>query len=31
MGKAGRIKYQNEFTLPIFENRLKDILERISN
>lgn len=28
MGDAARIKYENEFTLEIFENRLREILER---
>lgn len=29
MGKAGRAKYEQEFTLPIFENRLRGILNTI--
>lgn len=29
MGIAGRIKYENQFTLSVFENRLKDILTTI--
>ena len=29
MGKAGRKKYEDEFTLEIFENRLKEILQKI--
>ena len=29
MGKAGRRKYENEFTLEKFENRLKDILRSL--
>ena len=29
MGAAGRKKYEQEFTLDIFENRLKDILQNV--
>jgi glycosyltransferase involved in cell wall biosynthesis len=29
MGAAGRLKYEREFTLGIFETRLKEILEKI--
>jgi glycosyltransferase involved in cell wall biosynthesis len=29
MGKAGRTKYENEFTLAIFEHRLVEILQQI--
>jgi len=29
MGKAGRIKFENEFTLDIFEHRLNEILHKI--
>lgn len=29
MGKAGRIKFENEFTIKNFENRIKDILNKI--
>lgn len=29
MGIAGRTKYENQFTLSVFENRLKDILSTI--
>jgi len=28
LGAAGRLKYENEFTLKVFESRLKDILEQ---
>lgn len=31
MGIAGRTKYENQFTLSVFENRLKDILSTILN
>ncbi|MDP4238380.1 MAG: glycosyltransferase family 4 protein [Bacteroidota bacterium] len=30
MGKAGRLKYKKEFTLEIFEQRLKNILQHLS-
>lgn len=29
MGRAGREKYQKEFTLAIFEKRMKEILEEL--
>ena len=29
MGAAGRVKYQNEFTLQAFETKLQEILETI--
>ena len=29
MGEEGRLKYEKEFTLPIFESRLKSILDNI--
>jgi len=29
MGKAGRKKYENELTLELFENRLKEILQQV--
>lgn len=29
MGKAGRLKYENEFTLQIFETRLQEILRHL--
>ena len=29
MGKAGKEKFQREFTLEKFENRMKDILKRM--
>jgi glycosyltransferase involved in cell wall biosynthesis len=29
MGKAGRAKYEKEYTLDVFENRLKSILESV--
>lgn len=31
LGKAGREKYENEFTINLFEQRLKDILSEIIN
>jgi glycosyltransferase involved in cell wall biosynthesis len=31
MGKAGRVKYEREFTLEKFENRLKEILEKVGS
>jgi glycosyltransferase involved in cell wall biosynthesis len=31
MGKAGRAKYEREFTLEKFENRLKEILEEVGS
>jgi glycosyltransferase involved in cell wall biosynthesis len=31
MGAAGRLKYEREFTLEIFETRLKEILEKIGS
>lgn len=31
MGKAGRIKYENEFTLERFENRMVTILKEVSS
>lgn len=29
MGKAGRARYETRYTLPVFENRLKDILDNV--
>ena len=31
MGKAGRIKFEKDFTIERFENNLKNILQEISN